>query len=201
MKGKTHAGVGIVTYLLLYNKLPDKVSLTGLAVVTFASLLPDIDHPKSIINQYILPFKNKMTKVVLYACSGIIFLWYSFLYDKEPYIKTIGIFLILIAVSSHRKGLTHSLMGMILFAFQIAYIGNVYEIRNLIYYFMLGYGLHLLCDMATNRGVPLLYPFKEKNIKLPITFKTNSFIGNFIETLIIVAGLLYVIYSFPSIFS
>ncbi|PRR80602.1 inner membrane protein [Clostridium liquoris] len=200
MKGKTHAGIGILAFITIYNKLPIKMELSGLAVVTLASLLPDIDHPKSIINKYILPFKNKMTKVTLYACIGIIILWYSFLYNGEDYLKAIGILFILISISSHRKGLTHSLTGLIIFSFLAGYIGNIYNVDNIIYYFMLGYGLHLICDMVTDRGIPLFYPFKEKNIKFPLTFKTNSKIGNTVEDIIAIVGLIYVVYRLPSIF-
>ncbi|MDW8800080.1 metal-dependent hydrolase [Clostridium sp. A1-XYC3] len=200
MKGKTHAGVGIVTFLSLCNILPGKFNFIGIAVVVFASVLPDIDHPKSIINKYILPFKNKATKVTLYICLGIVVLWYDYLYTKEPAIKALGVSFITIAISSHRNGLTHSLSGMIIFSFITGYIGNMYGIHHLIYYFMIGYGMHLLCDMATNRGIPLLYPFRNKKVKLPITYKTNSRIGTTIEELLMIGGLLFTIYKLPIIF-
>ncbi|MBC2397507.1 metal-dependent hydrolase [Clostridium tetanomorphum] len=199
MKGKTHAGIGILSFIAIYNKLPVKMELSGLVIVTVASLLPDIDHPKSIINKYILPFKNKITKVTFYTCIGITVLWYSFLYNADDYLKAIGILFLLIAISSHRNGLTHSLTGMIIFSFLAAYIGNIYNINNVIYYFMLGYGLHLFCDMGTNRGIPLFYPFRNKNVKLPITFKTNSKVGNTVEDIIVIIGLFYIVYKLPSI--
>lgn len=199
MKGKTHVGIGILSFVVINNIVSHKCRLYGLPIVAFSSLLPDIDHPKSLINKYILPFKNKMTKSILYTCIGIIFLWYGFLYNGENYIKALGILFIIIAESSHRKGLTHSLTGMILFSFISGYIGNLFNIKNVIYYFMLGYGLHLICDMGTNRGVPLFYPFKRTNVKFPVTFKTNSKRGNLLENIILIIGLLYVIYSLPSI--
>ncbi|NMM62273.1 metal-dependent hydrolase [Clostridium sp. P21] len=201
MKGKTHAGLGIVTFLSVYNNLPGKFNYIGMMVVILASVLPDIDHPKSIINKYILPFRNKATKVTLYMCLGIIILWYDYLYAKQPAFKALGVSFMMIAISSHRNGLTHSLSGMIIFSFIVGYIGNMYNIHYLVYYFMIGYGMHLLCDMATNRGVPLLYPFKNKKVKLPITYKTNSKIGNSIEELLMVFGLLFIIYKLPQIFA
>lgn len=200
MKGKTHAGVGIVTFLSLYNSLPEKSNYIGIIVVILASILPDIDHPKSVINKYILPFKNKATKIILYMCIGIILLWYDYLYTKEPIIKALGISFIIIAISSHRNGLTHSLSGMIIFSFIAGYIGNMYNIHYLVYYFMIGYGMHLLCDMTTNRGVPLLYPFKSKKVKFPVTYKTNSKLGTTIEELLAIFGLLFAIYKIPMIF-
>lgn len=200
MKGKTHAGVGVVTFLSIYNSIPGKFNYIGMMVVILASVLPDIDHPKSIINKYILPFKNKITKITLYTCLGIIILWYDYLYTKEPVFKALGISFIIIAISSHRNGLTHSLTGMIMFSFIAGYIGNMYNVHYLVYYFLIGYGMHLLCDMATNRGVPLFYPFKRKKIRLPITYKTNSKMGNSIEELLMIIGLLFTIYKLPQIF-
>lgn len=200
MKGKTHAGLGIVTFLSVYNSIPEKFNYIGMMVVILASVLPDIDHPKSVINKYILPFRNKATKVTLYMCLGIIILWYDYLYTKQPVFKALGVSFMVIAMSSHRNGLTHSLTGMIIFSFIAGYIGNMYNIHYLVYYFMIGYGMHLLCDMATNRGVPLLYPFRNKKVKLPITYKTNSKMGNSIEELLMIFGLLFIIYKLPQIF-
>ncbi|OFI07494.1 inner membrane protein YdjM [Clostridium acetireducens DSM 10703] len=197
MKGKTHVGVGIVTFITLSNKIPEKVNYLAIITVVIASLLPDIDHPKSIINKYILPFKNKATKITLYGCIGIIFLWYNYLYSTDPIFKAIGLVFIIIAMSSHRNGFTHSLSGMITFSFMAGYIGNLCHEYYLIYYFMIGYGMHLLCDMATNRGVPLFYPFKNKKIKFPITYKTDSKIGKVIEELLMILGLIYTLYRLP----
>ncbi|MCH3965882.1 MAG: metal-dependent hydrolase [Clostridium sp.] len=200
MKGKTHAGMGILTFLSVYEIIPGGFSYFGMIIVVFSSVLPDIDHPKSIINKYILPFKNKMTKVVLYGCIGIILLWYDYLYLHEPLIRALGIVFIIIAISSHRSGLTHSLMGMAMFSFIAGYLGNMYDIKYLVYYFMIGYGMHLICDMFTNRGVPLFYPFRKKKVKFPLTYRTNSKIGSAIEQLLMIGGLLFTIYKIPAIF-
>ncbi|BDR68238.1 membrane protein [Clostridium tetani] len=199
MKGKTHLGVGIVTSIALYEKLSLDFNIISLGVVAFGSLLADIDHPKSMINKYILPFKNKFTKVIMYICIGIILLWYSIASGGMPHIKAIGILFMFIAISTHRNGLTHSLTGMIIFSVVVGYIGNIYNLYNIIYYFMIGYGSHLLCDMATPRGVPLFYPFKEGNVKLPITFRTNSKMGIMLENLIVILGYGYIVYKLPNI--
>ncbi|WP_333887729.1 metal-dependent hydrolase [Clostridium sp.] len=200
MKGKTHAGVGVVTFLSVYDMLPGKFNYIGILVVIFASVLPDIDHPKSIINKYILPFRNKFTKMVFYSCLGTILLWYDYLYKGEPVIKAISISFFIVALSTHRNGLTHSLTGMIMFSFIIGYLGNMYNLHYLVYYFIIGYGMHLLCDMITDRGVPLFYPFKNKKLKMPLTYKTNSKIGCTIEELLMIFGLLFTIYKLPVIY-
>lgn len=199
MTGKTHAGIGLAAYVALSSKLPGGFSYLGLAVVFIASLLPDIDHPKSLVNRRILPFKNKSTKTVLYFCSGIIVLWFDYLYANQAAYKALGAALIAIGFSSHRNGLTHSLLGMITFTFIIGYIGNKYNLKNLTTYFIIGYSMHLLGDMATNRGVPLYYPFKKKKVRLPLTYSVGTKLGTFIELVLVVAGLFYVIYKLPTL--
>lgn len=200
MKGKTHAGIGIAVFLSIYSRLPGNFSYLGLVVVFVSSLLPDIDHPKSIFNKYILLFKNKASKIAVYSCSGVLVLWYDYLYTREPAMKALGIMLIIIALSSHRNGLTHSLLGMIIFSFLAGYLGNMYNIHYIVYYFLIGYGSHLICDMATNRGVPLLYPFSKKKFKFPFTYKTNSKMGTLIEIMLTASVLFFTIYKLPIIF-
>lgn len=199
MTGKTHAGLGAAVYVALSSRLPGGFNYMGLVVVLIASLLPDIDHPKSMVNKYILPFKSKAAKVTLYICSGIIVLWFDYLYTNQPAYKALGYALIAVGFSSHRQGLTHSLLGMITFTFIVGYAGKKYNLQNATYYFIIGYSVHLLGDMATNRGVPLFYPFKNKKMKLPLTFRVGSKLGNFIELALVVAGLIYVIYKLPVI--
>jgi inner membrane protein len=88
MKGKTHVGMGILAFLSIYKIIPGGFTYVGLIIAGFSSALPDVDHPKSIINKYILPFKNKMTKVTIYSCLGIIVLWYDYLFLDEANSKS-----------------------------------------------------------------------------------------------------------------
>ncbi|WP_373897545.1 metal-dependent hydrolase [Haloimpatiens sp. FM7315] len=199
MTGKTHIGMGIVAYVGACSTIPGGFNYTGAAVVAIASLLPDIDHPKGILNQYILPFKNNATKVAVYTSIGMVILTLDFLYFNNIFLKVLGFILIMIAFSSHREGITHSLMGMILFAVIISYVGKHYEIANIIYYFLIGYGMHIIGDMFTKRGVPVFYPFNKKKYKFPVTFVTGSPKGKIIEEFIMIAGLMYIIYKLPSI--
>jgi inner membrane protein len=199
MNGKTHAGIGLATYVALTDKFPGRFSYFGLVVVLIASLLPDIDHPKSLMNRYILPFKNKAAKVTLYLCSGIIVLYFDYLYTNQPAYKALGIALIAIALSSHREGLTHSLFGMAMFTFIVGYLGNKYNLKHTTTQFIIGYSMHLFCDMMTNRGIPLFFPFKNKKVKLPFTYRVGTKFGNFIELAFVIIGLVYVIYKIPEI--
>jgi len=201
MKGKTHAGVGVITLICIADKMPGKFNYLGLVLVLIGSLLPDIDHPKSIINKYILPFSNKITKITIYSCIGVIIFWYDYTHGGSPILKAVAVTFLIIALSSHRNGLTHSVTGMIMFSFIVGYIGNIYKIQHLINYFMLGYGMHLVCDMATNRGIPAIYPFGNKKVKFPFTYKSNSKVGIIIEELIVIAGFILAVYKFPMIFN
>ncbi len=201
MKGKTHAGIGMIALICLADKLPGKFDYLGLVIVLIGSLLPDIDHPKSVINRYLLPFDNKLTKVFVYFCAGVIILWYDYLQGGSYVLKALAVAVMLIAVSTHREGLTHSAAGMLMFSFIIGYIGISYNMTHLVYYFMIGYGTHLACDMMTSRGIPLLYPFSKKKAKFPITFKTNSRLGAFLENVIIAAGLVLAVIKFPAMFN
>mgnify|MGYP000895457966 CR=1 FL=1 len=201
MKGITHGGVGIITLICVADKMPVKFTYMGLVVVLLGSLLPDIDHPKSIINKYILPFSNKLTKVFIYAALGVVILWYDYINPGEPIFKALAVAFLIIAVSAHRNGLTHSAAGMILFSLIAGYIGNEYNIKYLAYYFMIGYGMHLVCDMFTNRGVPLLYPFSKRKFKFPFTYNSNSKLGKAVETCIVGAGLVLAVYKLPGIFN
>lgn len=194
MEGKTHVGIGALTYIAICDRLPGKFNLLGIFVVVFASLLPDIDHPKSIINKYILPFKNGLTKKILYICLGIIVLWFDYLYVNEAGMKALGAVFIAIGLSSHRNGLTHSLMGLIIFGFIAGYIGEKYNMSYFIQYFLIGYGMHLVGDMCTKRGIPLFYPFIKKKMKFPMTYKVGSKFGRAIEGTLMILGLVYVAY-------
>jgi inner membrane protein len=197
MTGKTHAGIGSVIYVAICNKLPGKFNYIAMVVVFLASILPDIDHPKSMINKYILPFKNKNTKVTIYVCLGIIILWFDFLYAKEIALKSLALSFIIIGLSTHRNGLLHSLTGMMLFMLMIGYTCRKYSLPPLVYPFTIGYGSHLMGDMFTKMGVPLFYPFSKRKFKFPCTYTVGSKVGKLIEEIIMIFGLVYIVYALP----
>lgn len=197
MTGKTHVGMGAAVGVAMSSKVPGELSIMAIVVVVISSLLPDIDHPKSIFNKYILPVKNKMVKVITYGCIGIILIAFNTIHANIPEITVIGIVLIIVAFSSHRTGFTHSIIGMIIFAFIANYMSSRYNNIYLVYYFIMGYSTHVLGDMCTNRGVPLFYPLKNKNVKFPFTFRVGSSNGKFIEDVIIIASVLYIVYKLP----
>ncbi|MDP4145053.1 MAG: metal-dependent hydrolase [Bacillota bacterium] len=197
MIGKTHAGLGAAAGLALSDKIPGGFKIVGMLVVIIASLLPDIDHPKSIVNKYILPFKSKLVKLIIYVFLGLGVLVFNYYHGNIPAFIALGTTLIMIGFSSHRKGLTHSLLGLVIFSFIISYISNRYNMSFAVYYFIIGYGLHILCDMTTSRGVPLLYPLSKKNFKFPIIYRVGSKKGSLFEKILLIACVLYFVYRIP----
>jgi inner membrane protein len=199
MTGKTHLGIGIMATVILSEHLPLNLSLSALGVCAFSALLPDIDHPKSMINKYILPIKNKAVKVTIYITLGIFLVLLNHFYFNYIYLRLLGIFFVLIGVSSHRNGVTHSLSGFLCFTAIFGYAAVSYGFRDDIFAFAVGYGTHLLADMFTNRGIPLFFPFSKKKFKMPITFAVGSWWGNLLENLITAGGLIYLTWRLPII--
>jgi inner membrane protein len=116
---------------------PESIFIAGAA-----SLLPDIDHPKSTFGS-LVPFFSRPIS----------------------------------AIFGHR-GITHSLFAIIAgiyimhkYGYQTEYVAAI----------VVGYLSHLLGDMMTNSGVPLLWPVKLK-MAIPL-FST----GGFVEWLVRIA--------------
>lgn len=201
MTGKTHLGIGVMATVILSEYINMELSLAALGICAFASVLPDIDHPKGLINRYILPVRSKWIKIAIYFTLGIFLLIFNYFYMNFSYLRSLGIFLILIGISTHRNGITHSLTGLICFLGIFGSFAVKYNLKNSIIPFTIGYGTHILCDMFTNRGVPLFYPFKKTKYKMPFTFSVGSWLGNLFEGIITAAGLVYLVWRLPIIFS
>jgi inner membrane protein len=199
MTGKTHLGIGVMTTVIASEYIPIHLSLSALGICALASVLPDIDHPKSMINKYILPVKNKTFKATIYITLGVFIFIVNYFYFNYIYLKSVGVFFVLIGISSHRNGVTHSLTGFLCFFAIFGYAAVSYGFNEWIIPFAFGYGGHLVADMFTNSGIPLLFPFKKKRFKMPITFAVGSWWGNLIEGLITAAGLIYLTWRLPII--
>lgn len=86
------------------------------------------------------------------------------------------------AFMKHRGGI-HSLLSS--FIFGIVALGLSRNIQFTIG-FVVGYLLHLLADMLTYRGVPILYPKRKRYKLFPISFKDRECEG--IACLILLSG-------------
>ena len=93
---------------------------------------------------------------------------------------------LLVAAFSKHRGITHSLIGLGCATYAVqSWLGASWTV------FAVGYGSHLLADMLTDRGVPLLWPLK-LDFSVPTGFRTGRFFSTLIEKTIQVGCVMYV---------
>jgi membrane-bound metal-dependent hydrolase YbcI (DUF457 family) len=136
MTGKTHQSIGLLSVSIFYLSM-SKIEYAPasfaavLATSYFGSLLPDIDQPAGKLWSD-LPFGKTLGKI------------------SDPFLE-------------HRN-ITHSFLGFGIVAALIYYLTKSFPsywgINNLVCFgsFMIAYGIHLISDMFTSEGIPLLYP-------------------------------------------
>ena len=171
MTGKTHVAIGIAAALTITQGQPLENQIVMVATTALSSLFPDLDHPKSKLNQKILFFKNKFFKTLFYLGIAGLFA-YAYIETDIKALLFLGIGSGLIGISLHR-GFTHSLLGLFSYSFLIKFIALEYNMEYIYKGFVLGFMLHLLADFFTSQGIKLFYPVK-KNISAPIVIKTNN---------------------------
>ncbi|MBS4534309.1 metal-dependent hydrolase [Clostridium sp. D2Q-14] len=183
MKGKTHLVLGIaagVTVVLNRETHSLPMMILGTSI---GSLMPDIDHPKSKINQKLLTQKNKAYKILFYSLVGIILLYIYTLKNNEIYLLS-GLISILIGVSRHR-GFTHSILGIFLFMKLGNELINRFGYYDIYLGFLVGYICHLFSDFFTKGGIEVFYPFSE-NFSFPLNIKAGGIVEN---TIVFIMGL------------
>ncbi|MTI67838.1 MAG: metal-dependent hydrolase [Firmicutes bacterium] len=184
MKGKTHLMIGSAAGATVAAEYNLEVGLILICSSAFGSLVPDADHPKSMLNQKILPIKNKMFKMIIYLIMGLGLIYLDSTSNKN-FLRLMAIALIITALSHHR-GFTHSIFGLLFYSTAV-YTGlKNYNLSGAYIGFVIGYASHLIADFITTGGIELLYPW-EKNIKLPAGIKT----GGFIENIILISSSVY----------
>lgn len=146
MSGANHVAGGIVftgLYLSMFDvNIYSKPQYLGLAI--FFSLLPDIDHTKSIVGKMFYPVAKWL--------------------DRR---------------FGHRT-ITHSLLAYFGLALLIGVVEKTWlntTIATSI--FLWSYASHLILDMLTLQGVPLLYPFKKNPCVIPGNPAYRMKSGNF----------------------
>lgn len=180
MTGKTHIAIGVAAGLTLAYGKPINDQLIIIAASSLGSLIPDLDHPKSKLNQKLLFLKNEFYRILFFLSIAAIFL-YLYLEFKNSIFALLSIISLFIGTSTHR-GFTHSIMGFLIFTYVIKTITTQYGINYLYESISLGYLLHLVADFLTPRGIKLFYPL-DVNIASPIIINPNSGIDSVIFTL------------------
>lgn len=139
MNATTHAifGVGALAGASLLTGMDPPFYVYPVAIV--AAWVPDVDNPRSRLgnglNRMKSPILNVLTRPLSWAlqvCSFIL-------------LRTVG----------HRT-LTHSILGVLLFALPIWLFLGAYP--NLALALVAGFTSHIFADALNTRGVPLLWP-------------------------------------------
>lgn len=181
MTGKTHMAIGIVAGLTVSAEQPLENQIIIVLASVLGSLIPDLDHPKSKLNQKLLFFKNKFYRVLFYLAlaGGLMYLYFL---TKYNVFGLLGITSFLIGISSHRS-FTHSIIGFLVISYIIKLITTKYNLPYAYLGFIIGYVLHLAADFFTIKGIQLFYPLK-LNVASPIIINTKSRFEDVIFTLL-----------------
>lgn len=183
---KSHIIFGVCFYVILSTFIDVEISYYGIVGVMIGSLIPDMDHPKSKINNKILPFQNKIVMMIVYVALGCYLILYS---RGDKYTLVIlGFILLFTGLSKHRT-FTHSLVGIGLFYMLLWNIGIQYNVKELTNAVVFGIILHVIADFLTVKGIQLFYPASKKNFKFIMTVSTGG-IG---ELVVVVAIILLTI--------
>lgn len=140
-----------------------------------AGAVPDFDHPNSKATRSIAPIALGGSRRYIMALMslGIMYLaWKGYL----PYqgVMASACWLLVAAFAKHR-GITHSLIGLVCAAYAVeSWLGASWTI------FAVGYASHLLADMLTDRGVPLLWLLKQ-DFSLSTGLSTGRFFSSLVE--------------------
>ena len=142
MKAYTHIAVGAAAYAGLEAAFSEGPS-PGVAVAAAGALAPDLDEPGSFAGRFV-----PLAAAVLAGAGYFLGSW--------SYLFLSGL-LLLMRFLPHR-GLTHSLVGALVFTFPVYFLS--YWIP-----FLVGYLLHIAGDILTAGGVRLWWP-KDKSCSL-----------------------------------
>lgn len=172
MNGTTHAvfGVAALAGAALVTGADPPAYVYPAAVV--AAWLPDVDNPRSTLGNGISRMKNPILDLLSRPLSWAL-RTASFVLGR-----TVG----------HRT-LTHSILGVVLFALPIYLFLGDYP--NLSLALVAGYASHVFADALNTRGVPLLWPFGRPFRLLPGGIKS----GGAIEVAVALGALAVALYA------
>jgi inner membrane protein len=160
MKYYTHIASSVAMSIALTQVTDSTLTISVLAGVVIGSLLPDIDEPKSYVGS-----------------------------------KSLGAAHIVKGIFGHR-GFTHSILALLLVMIPLFYHGDIDLIKageatGFIMFWTglsMGYMFHMIGDLFSVSGIPLLYPIK-KRTAIPV-YKT----GTWLEKIIFIACVVWIFY-------
>jgi inner membrane protein len=148
LNATTHAVFGIAALAGASLLVGTEPPVYAYPVAVAAAWLPDVDNPRSTLGNGLSrmesPALNLLTRPLSWALRATSF----------TLVRTVG----------HRT-LTHSLLGVALFALPVWLLLGAYQ--NLVLALVAGYASHVLADALNTRGVPLLWPMGKPIRLLP----------------------------------
>ena len=220
----TTLATATVLSLSIYSK--ETFFLPFLIFVVFSSLLPDIDHPGSEVSKF-FPFANKFFghRGITHSIFAVALLGLglNFLIGYSDILSFILVIASLIGVyflgkvtekrtrqiisntggffSKSQVNLILKLISSILFLSTASLLVLIWQERfrqEIIFLFTVGFAAHLLGDIITKDGIPLLWPIKTR-FKLKF-FRTGGKIESLVGILLVFINI-YLIYTFWNTFN
>lgn len=222
MMGAQHkaVGIGFGIALFMYTASVTKDPFSGLALAgsTIGCMLPDIDHDNSRIGRkraFVTRMSGKMITGLISAgiILATILLILTFVQMDKPESQTsftqiLIVLAGLVVVSAVRKaignsktfrwmtkhrGLMHTLVvPAIIYVALTASSAPIW--RDMCLGLLVGYCSHLLADMLTVEGCPILFPISKNNIRILKLQTKNS--STWLAALILAALPIIVVYMF-----
>lgn len=173
LNAKGHVVIGMATALVVFPLIDIPIKVSTVALATLGALVPDLDHPSSILNQKILPINNKKTKKMVYGLISLFVLLINYIHYNTMALYLMGMIIFLIGRSKHR-GFTHSALGLFLFMLTIKLLTKDYGFLYQGWAFVVGYFSHLFGDYFTEAGIGIFYPVDTDYYGAPFRIKTGS---------------------------
>ncbi len=196
MMGRSHLVLAGAGYLTLAAAAPSAVGhlphaqvAAGAVCAAGASLLPDLDRPDSTIARALGPLSELLARIVSRLAGGhrggthSLLAWLAVsvalaLALDGAYGPTVALVvctlacaLILRVITGARAGVC-AVLALGASVALVAGVGHVH--RWMPVAVLVGYGTHLLCDLVTVEGVPLLWPLSVRRHQLALIGGTDD---------------------------
>ena len=158
MTGNTHLSLGVAAGAIavgITGSGSDVGTAIGMvAVASLGSMLPDIDEDGSTLNN--LLFRSIRFRSAALAIAGLIAVLLTLFQGLDLWVLFAGIYAMSVAFIPHRS-FTHSFLSLAVVSW-ITYLAD----PTYTWAMAVGYLSHLLADACTTRGIPLLWPWKQR---------------------------------------
>lgn len=178
------AGIGVLAYTIMSGF--DTAAIISIATIPMGAMLPDIDHDRSKVGRV---RKKAVSTIKTLAMIGILaFIGFSYysggLWNavlNSAYVGGMALIIWVITRNKHVKkqlGFMTKHRGIMHTLIPPAFIlGTTFWTTNPVFTFgiyglVFGYVVHLLGDMATEEGSPILWPLLKANVRYS-SFNTN----------------------------